>query len=528
MSVFKEVFSVFYFQLPQSLRGDFEAGFKSNYSSETWLAEINEKINSFNLSQAFVDLAKIEYLVYQIRVDFGASTDELTEIIVNPNLHLLKSVWSGLPAVVKQEASIDNLKAVAGDEFILIYRHPVNQEQVIRKATESDLLALKIVTEELRPEELVKSGIATFEVFDQVMEDGVHNGILIQPQSRIKRTPDRIFSRKKDNNNEFMSSGFFTLQWHITQKCDLHCRHCYDRSDRSPLPLSEGLRILDDLQNFCQSHFVKGQVSFSGGNPLLYPDFTALYKAAVDRGLQVAILGNPTDGETLAEIATIKTPVFYQISLEGLPEHNDYMRGPGHFQRSLEFLDRLKDASIFSMVMLTLTRANLDQVLPLTEILRERVDLFTYNRLAMVGEGASLYSVEPEKYHNFLQQYLAAAEKRPFITLKDNLFNIIKQEQNQSWFGGCAGYGCGAAFNFMALLPDGEVHACRKLPSLLGNIFSDDFEQIYHSDLAERYRLGARACRDCEIRPVCGGCPAVSYGFGLDIFTDRDPYCFFQ
>ena len=31
-------------------------------------------------------------------------------------------------------------------------------------------------------------------------------------------------------------------------------------------------------------------------------------------------------------------------------------------------------------------------------------------------------------------------------------------------FGGCTGFGCGAAFNFMAVLPDGEVHACRKVP----------------------------------------------------------------
>jgi len=510
------------------LRSDFEAGLKLVHSPEKWLAEIVEKVDIFNLSPAFVDLARIEYVSYQLRIDLGASVGELAETIVNPNLHLLKSVWSGLPEVIKRETSIENLKAVAEDEFILIYRHPANREQIIRKATKSDLLALKIISEELVPEELVGSGLASREVVDQVMDDGVHNGILMQPQSRIRRTPDRVFSREKDRDNEFMSSGFFTLQWHITQKCDLHCRHCYDRSDRRPLPLDKGLRILDDLHDFCRAHFVKGQVSFSGGNPLLYPDFIVLYKAAVDRGLQVAILGNPTDRETLAELVAIKAPVFYQVSLEGLPEHNDYMWGPGHFQRSLKFLDLLKDVGIFSMVMLTLTRANLDQVLPLTEVLRERVDLFTFNRLAMVGEGSSLYSVEPEKYRDFLPRYLAAAEKTPFIALKDNLFNIIKQEQNQSWFGGCAGYGCGAAFNFVALLPDGEVHACRKLPSLLGNIFSADLEQIYHSDLAERYRQGAKACQDCKIRPVCGGCPAVSYGFGLDVFADKDPYCFFQ
>jgi radical SAM protein with 4Fe4S-binding SPASM domain len=146
----------------------------------------------------------------------------------------------------------------------------------------------------------------------------------------------------------------------------------------------------------------------------------------------------------------------------------------------------------------------------------------------MVGEGASLYSVEPEKYRDFLEQYLAAAENNPVISLKDNLFNIVKEEQAQPWSGGCAGYGCGAAFNFLSLLPDGEVHACRKLPSLLGNIFSESLSEIYHGALAERYRQGSSACRDCQIRPVCGGCPAVAYGFGLDVFKDKDPYCFYS
>ena len=496
-------------------------------SPESWLEMIAEKVDLFNLSSAFIDLARLECGLYQLRPD-PAVPDELTEITVNPNLHLIQSAWSGLPAVLRRESAIDDLQEITEAEFILLYQNPPNREPVIRKATESDLLALKIVAEEIPPEKLVESGLTTPEVIAQVMNDGVRSGILLQPQSGIKRSPARIFSRGKDSDDEFTSSGFFTLQWHITQKCDLHCRHCYDRSDRSPLPLSEGFRILDDLHDFCRAHFVKGQVSFSGGNPLLYPHFTALYQAAVDRGLQVAILGNPTDSKTLEKLAAIQTPVFYQISLEGLREHNDYMRGSGHFLRSLEFLDRLKAAGIFSMVMLTLTRANLDQVLPLTEVLRERVDLFTFNRLAMVGEGADLYSVEPEKYREFLPQYLAAAEKSSFIALKDNLFNIVKQEQNQPWFGGCAGYGCGAAFNFMALLPDGEVHACRKLPSLLGNIFDDNLNTIYHSEIAGRYRQGSKACRDCAIRPVCGGCPAVVYGFGLDVFTDKDPYCFME
>jgi hypothetical protein len=33
-------------------------------------------------------------------------------------------------------------------------------------------------------------------------------------------------------------------------------------------------------------------------------------------------------------------------------------------------------------------------------------------------------------------------------------------------------------------------------------------------------------CSRCPIRPVCGGCLAVSHSFGLNVFEERDPFCF--
>ncbi len=528
MLEFKEIFPVLYAHLPSFVRSVFALGLGEECYLERLLKKIADKSAELNFPPYLVDLARLEFAIYQLGSDEDLSVSaELTEIIVNPQLQLLKSEWSGLPAVIAGKALAEDLKVNSEGEFILLFRHPQSRKIVVRKATERDLLALKIMAEELPLERVAQAGSVALGVVEQVIREGVSNGILLSPPSLIRRSPAAIFSRDKDCDNDFLSSNFFTLQWHVTQKCDLNCRHCYDRSDRQPLLLAQGLRILDELSSFCRAHFVRGQVSFSGGNPLLYPDFMVLYEAAVERGLQVAILGNPTDRKTLEKLLAIKAPVFYQISLEGLSEHNDYMRGSGHFEKALAFLDLLQDVGIYSMVMLTLTRANHDQVLPLAEVLRGRVDLFTFNRLAMVGEGASLYSVEPQKYRDFLEQYLAAAEHNPVISLKDNLFNIVKEEQAQPWSGGCAGYGCGAAFNFLSLLPDGEVHACRKLPSLLGNIFSEGLSEIYHSALAERYRQGSSACRDCQIRPVCGGCPAVVYGFGLDVFKDKDPYCFY-
>ncbi len=99
MPIFREIFPVFYEKLPRSLVGDFAAGFAASYSSATCLEKIAEKVDSFNLFAGFIDLARVEYALYQLPDEISTSDVELTETIINPDLHLLKSGWGGCPAV---------------------------------------------------------------------------------------------------------------------------------------------------------------------------------------------------------------------------------------------------------------------------------------------------------------------------------------------------------------------------------------------------------------------------------------------
>jgi len=209
-----------------------------------------------------------------------------------------------------------------------------------------------------------------------------------------------------------------------------------------------------------------------------------------------------------------------------LAEHNDYIRGEGFFERVLEFLGVLREMGIESGVMLTLTRDNMDQVLELGELLRERADSFTFNRLCPVGEGANLLLPEPADYREFVSRYVEASRENPVLRYKDNLLNLSLEEKGLRPFEGCTGYGCGAAFNFIAILPDGEAHACRKFPSVIGNVLEDGIGAVYDSAEAARYRRGSRSCDGCRLRPVCGSCLAVLHGLGKDLEGDRDPFCF--
>jgi selenobiotic family peptide radical SAM maturase len=443
------------------------------------------------------------------------------ELCVNPTLSLLPVQWRGLSTLLRQE---NPPPPEPGEEYILAWRGPRSGRTYLRPAEQEELLALKIVVERLDKRVLAAEEQTTLAALDSVIDRAVSRGILLRPSSRLQRPPG--FAGRQEVPEQYRSARVFTLQCHITQACDLRCRHCYDRSSRAALSPGDAERVFDQMYDFCQDCHVYGQVSFSGGNPLLHPHFFDMYRAAAERGFMTAILGNPTTPGMLAEIKSIRRPEFYQVSLEGLREHNDHIRGEGFFDRVLDFLPRLREAEIFSMVMLTLTRDNMDQVLPLAELLRDKVDLFTFNRLSMVGEGAGLLTPGKDEYETFLKRYLEARKNNPVMGLKDNLINIIRSREGEELFGGCAGYGCGAAFNFVALLPDGEVHACRKFDSPIGNIHEQDLAAIYASGEAELYRQGPSACQECRLRHVCGGCLAVIRSGGLDITADRDPCCF--
>ncbi|RMG03516.1 MAG: selenobiotic family peptide radical SAM maturase, partial [Nitrospirae bacterium] len=412
---------------------------------------------------------------------------------LNPSIFLLEVDWSGLTHIIKNKTG----EPVKGKTYILGWKTPDGAVQM-EEGREDLILALKIASEAHDLKGLSLETGKSISFFNSVLYKAERVGLIKRPLSNLVR---RFGKNEIFKTDEFFTTETFTLQWHITQACDLHCKHCYDRSIRKSVSMDEALWILDDLYDFCSVKGVRGQVSFSGGNPFLHPHFFDIYKEAVDRGFIVAVLGNPVSEGDLKKLVSIKKPAFFQVSLEGLQKKNDWVRGEGHFERTIGFLSLLNKYGIYRMVMLTLTADNMNEVIPLAEKLEGIVDTFTFNRLSLVGEGEKLSLPKREDFNKFLKEYFDLSKKNDYMTLKDNFFNIIRYKSGFPPGGGCTGFGCGAAFNFVSLLPDGEVHACRKFPSKIGKIKERSLLEIYDSPLAERYREGPSACLDCKLRP---------------------------
>ena len=71
-------------------------------------------------------------------------------------------------------------------------------------------------------------------------------------------------------NAELNPLDEFYFQWHITERCNKHCRHCYQNGHPTEdLSLSKLGLVLDRMEEALVKWDRQGSLSFTGGEPFL-------------------------------------------------------------------------------------------------------------------------------------------------------------------------------------------------------------------------------------------------------------------
>lgn len=124
--------------------------------------------------------------------------------------------------------------------------------------------------------------------------------------------------------------------WNSTRTCNLKCRHCYMSSDakkyQNELTTAEAKQFIDDLADFNVPVLL-----FSGGEPLIRPDFFELADYAAKKGVRPTLSTNGTliTPEVARKIKDIGVG-YVGISLDGLREVNNKFRGKaGAFEAAM-------------------------------------------------------------------------------------------------------------------------------------------------------------------------------------------------
>lgn len=326
----------------------------------------------------------------------------------------------------------------------------------------------------------------------------------------------------------------FYFQWHITERCNRACKHCY-QGDHVSKELS--FERLDEIASRMDEAAAKwgriGTVSLTGGEPYIRKAELYDLAASLDRldhigYYDILTNGSLIDEREVARLVGLKKLRRVQVSLEGAcRETNDSVRGEGSFDNTLSAIRHLRASGIEVSVMTTLTRNNMHEVTDLTVLLgQEGVSALALERLIPEGNGLSMADQVLNKYE--LKQlyesvYRLATDNPPVrILLYRPLFALIAPDDPT------VGALCSAGNNALTIMPDGTVYPCRRLPIPIGNVLQDGFYKIwYGSDLLWRIRDPKNLrgkCRDCDLLTKCRGCRAAAYFHSGD-YMEEDPQC---
>lgn len=331
----------------------------------------------------------------------------------------------------------------------------------------------------------------------------------------------------------------FMLQWHITERCNYTCRHCYldDSDPKTELPYSTLVRVLDQYFELIRLWSLPPgdcQIYISGGEPLLRADVFELFQEIHDRPVKIR-WGIQSNGSLLSETTARRLKTLgihaYQVSIEGLENHNDSVRGPGSFKRVMAAIQLLRQENIRVTASLTLTRGNCFQVPELARILAdEGVAQLNTRRLRPAGRGSALRArmLSPSELKSFysnvtsLNAEYRSRHFRIYIGCESALYNDEP--------GPAERYDCGIYYGrLLTIMANGDVFPCARSPIRLGNVQEQSLFEMYYSsnDFWQLMNLNNAhpLCKSCSNFGQClGGAPCVTSPYFGRLLVP-DPQC---
>jgi len=315
------------------------------------------------------------------------------------------------------------------------------------------------------------------------------------------------------------------LQIHITDVCNLRCRHCY-MTRRNTRSMSRDLftLVLTQFQELCRAvPHGKHWVQITGGEPLQHPEWPWFLAEAQRR---ISIVRLMTNGVGIGRSAA-RTLGHYcnaiQVSVDGLESTHDAIRGPGSFRRALQGIRQLRRLGIFVSVKMTVMKVNQSEVLPLFDALKKEVCLFSVARYVPTGPEEFPLLPDGQVYADCLKQLFAQWQAGEKVSLREPFFGLwLRRACRDSCF-----QGCGAANTGLTVTETGEILPCRRLPVSLGNVYQTTLQVAYQDhDVARllRARLFHEPCGACAYVANCGGSRCVVWALTGDLAAP-DPGC---
>lgn len=330
------------------------------------------------------------------------------------------------------------------------------------------------------------------------------------------------------------------LQFHITGRCNLRCKHCYRvEGDAEPLSYKDVIAVIEQYkelrQNYNKLHRIKkrGHINLTGGEPFIRKDIKEIlsYMGENRKYFSYGILSNGSflDDELIALLK--KTNVaFVQLSLDGKKEMHDELRAPGDYDRVLSTAERLEKSGIKTYISFTANQKNFRDLPHIAKKCRKRrITKLWSDRIVPIGNGEELKELVITA--DLLKKYVKTLKKAQgnwFTRLYYPKTQVTMNRALQFLYSKGSYYSCSAGNSLITVDEFGNVMPCRRMPISCGNIKDSSLWEIYQNhEIFRDLRIERipSECSHCQYAIWCrGGAKCQSYAT-YHSYQKRDPAC---
>lgn len=300
------------------------------------------------------------------------------------------------------------------------------------------------------------------------------------------------------------------IQWKITNKCNLKCKHCYlGKLDGFELPFEKADEIADTIIN---SNVM--EVTISGGECLTYKGIEKIIKKFLTNGIKVDVFTNALllknvldkiDSDILN-----KSALLFYVSVDGLKSSHEQIRGKNTFDKTISNIKYAIEKGYPVVTNTVINKINYCDIMDMIVLLKQMgVKDVQLSNLIVQGNADNSLKISlseqmalKEKINNLYKEYpefgyIYYSE----VPDSDGVRKVYSLSNGKKDFIGNDNWKCTAGVARVTIDSNGKVYCCPFIKdSYLGDLNKENLSEVW--DNVNRFKFLKRLSEENTDR-VC-------------------------